>query len=115
MQLSIRASQIDLTGALEEFVKIKSESIAKMVSGLEKDGERILYVELARSTKHHHKGNVFYAELSLGLLGKNLRVEYYDKDVRSAIDQAKDKMKIEIRKIKDKKESAVRKERQSQE
>ena len=73
-----------------------------MVVILLKAASITLFVEIARTTKHHRHGDVFYAEATLKLPGvPTLRIEEYDADARAAVDRVKDRLKLDIAKHKD--------------
>ena len=63
-----------------------------------------MFVEIARSTRHHRKGDVFYAEATFETVpgGKQMRGVAEGPDIRLAIDQVKEKLKKEVRRYKDK-------------
>ena len=100
-----------------EFTPSLSAAIeSKLVKPLEKRLQNfvgkdlpILTLELGRSTRHHHKGNVFYAEGNLSIGKKLLRAEVTDQDIHTACDLLKDELLGEINKLKEKKESVSKK------
>lgn len=98
----IKGVKLDLTPAIVEYAKNKIGSLEKFILNTEKQGEAVVIVEIARTTKHHHQGEVYYAEANLNLGGTMLRAEYIDEDIRSAIDKMKDVLKLEIKKHKEK-------------
>lgn len=55
-----------------------------------------LRIELGRSTKHHQKGMVYYAESNLKIAKKLLRAAVQESDVRAAIDVLHDKLEQEV-------------------
>ena len=55
-------------------------------------------VEIARTTRHHHKGDVFRAEANVALPGKMIRAEQATKDMRTAIDRVRNTLRLEIAK-----------------
>jgi len=69
---------------------------------IEAKNEIEVFVEIARTTRHHKTGDVFCAEASFSIGKKLLRAEDIDWDIRVAIDKVKDKLKQEINKYKDK-------------
>lgn len=62
----------------------------------EEDDRVEIWVEIGKTTRHHYKGKVFRAELQTRLFGKSIRVEAVAEDLRSAVVQAKNKLKREI-------------------
>ncbi|PIT92134.1 MAG: ribosomal subunit interface protein [Candidatus Harrisonbacteria bacterium CG10_big_fil_rev_8_21_14_0_10_42_17] len=101
MNIAIKTSIIDLTPALKEYVDLKLSSLEKLVSRWEVETEISLWVELDRTTLHHHKGNVFRAVLSLHLPNTVLRAEEERLDIRKAIDASKIILKQEIQRYKE--------------
>lgn len=90
-----------MTPSLKRYLDMKITPLGKFVARYEREGEAQAYVELARSTKHHKHGEVFYAEVTLELPRKRLRAQCYSNDIRSAVDKVKDKLRIEIGKYRD--------------
>jgi putative sigma-54 modulation protein len=61
-------------------------------------------VELERD-RHHHSGNVFRAEVTMMIGGKMIRADATAEDMYAAIDLVVPKLKEQISKFKDKKET----------
>jgi len=101
MKTQIKYTNLDSTLAMNEYVEQKINSLAKLVEKFDIEGSVLARVEVARTTKHHHKGPVYRAETNLDLPGKVLRAEHEDWDARVAVDQMKDKLKREIIKYKE--------------
>ena len=104
MQLILNSSHIDGLPALKEFTLNKFNGVSKFLKRWENLGEIILRVEIARTTNHHQKGEVFYAEANLELPSHVLRAEVKNKDIRVAINEARKKLELLIRKEKTKNE-----------
>jgi putative sigma-54 modulation protein len=102
MHVSVSSTNVDLTEALKVYIAKKLLPLEKYLVSFEKGSELHMKVEVARSTKHHKKGDVFYAELTLPLPGSVLRVEQHGEDIRVAIDEAKKRLKVEIDRFKQK-------------
>ena len=102
MNINIMGTQLELTPAIKEYIEEKIGSCSDIVSRFEKDGEITAFCELARTTKHHTHGDVYYAEVTLGLPGKTICVDAESSDARAAIDDVKDLLKLELRKYKEK-------------
>lgn len=66
-------------------------------------------VELAKTTKHHQKGDVFKAEINLKIPGRLIRAVAEEWDLRIAIDKAKDDLQREIKINKEKSISLYKK------
>jgi putative sigma-54 modulation protein len=103
MKISIKATNLELTPAIHEYIETKIGSLDHFLKRFESEGEIKVSVEIARTTKHHKSGNVFYAEVTFSIGKKLLRAEHSDFDIRVAIDKVKDKLQQEIKKYKEKK------------
>ena len=102
MKIQIVSKQLDMTEPLKEYIELKVGSLDKFLARYEEDGDLLVHVEVARTTTGQHKGEVFYAEVSVQLPGKLLRAENTQADVRAAIDSVKNIMKNELVKHKEK-------------
>ena len=118
MQIQIKATNLDLTPAIKEYTEKKisllDRFLQKELTPVEKNKkipasshrelkDRVIFIEIARTTRHHRHGNIFYAEATLELDKETLRAEHSDYDIRVAIDKVRDKFKKEIIKHKEKK------------
>lgn len=101
MQINIKATNLELTPAIRQYIEIKIGSLEHFLKRFENKSEIEVFVEIARTTKHHYKGDVFYAEAIFSLGQKILRAEHSDWDIRIAIDRVKDKLQQEIKKYKE--------------
>ena len=102
MRINIKATGFELTAALRQITEEKLGSLSRFLKRWEKAGEVLLRVELAKNTKHHNKGQIFYAEANLDLPQQVLRVEETDADMNTAINNLKDRLKKELLRLKDK-------------
>ncbi len=109
MKIDIVAKNLDLTSAIREYIEMKIGPLDRFLKKFESKGEIEIFIEIARTTKHHHSGSVFYAEATLPLGKKILRAEHTDWDIRAAIDKVKDKLRQEIKKYKETKTDIRRK------
>lgn len=101
MNIIIHSKNLDITPPIREYVEIKISSLDHLLQRFETQGEIKTEIEIARTTKHHKSGDVFYAEANLHLPKKSLRAEHYDSDIRIAIDEIKNKLHNEIIKYKE--------------
>ena len=104
MRISLKATNLDLTPSIKTFIDTKVGALDKYLKRFEAEGELELRVEIARTTRHHRHGEVFMAELNLQVPGKLLRAVKEDEDVRTAIDGAREILKLEIEKYKTQKD-----------
>ncbi len=92
--------------ALKTYVDMRLEKVKFLVE--RSQDESICHVELALTTKHHNQGNIFMAEMQMHFAGKDLRAVREKDDLRAAIDEARDELLEEVKKIKGKGESLMR-------
>ncbi|MEK7138019.1 MAG: ribosome-associated translation inhibitor RaiA [Patescibacteria group bacterium] len=102
MKITIKATNLDLTPSLNTYIENKLGTLARLVKKFDSEGLADARIEVARTTRHHHKGDVFMAEINLHLGGKTLRITEKNEDIRKAIDIAKHKLHQEIEKFKSK-------------
>jgi len=76
-------------GSLEKFLKRFSDKPIE------------LQVEVGKPSQHHHKGEIFYAEVNLILPGKELRATDNNYDLRVAIDRVREELARQIVKYKE--------------
>lgn len=87
--------------ALGEYVAQRLSKLQKIVLSLETRDELVCFVELARTTSHHRKGeSLWYAEATLSVPGSKLRCEEKAPDIRKAIDQLAKTLGREVKKYK---------------
>lgn len=102
MRITITGTQLEITPALNIYVLKRLESLANHIKPFEKSGEMLLRAEIARSTKHHKKGEeVYYVEFTIALPKKTIRIEQYNANVRKAVDEAQRRIKSAISDYKD--------------
>lgn len=106
MKIIIKATNFSLTPAINDRINNSFKSLDKIVTGF---GENVeARVEVGRSSFHHKKGEVFFAEVNL-IMGKNqIRSRSESLDVYSAIDIVKDELRDDILRFKGKKETIFR-------
>ena len=102
MNITIKAKNLDLTPSIKDYINDKIGSLSKLLSQFETQGDVLCEVEIARTSNHHNKGDVFYAEINLRLPNKMLRAEDEDFDIRVAIDRVRDRMQHDLIKYKEK-------------
>lgn len=103
MRIQIKAKGFELTPSLRDFIEEKLMPIDKYVARWDDGTDSvILRIGVAKTTNHHHKGDVFFAEANLDLPHKVLRVEETDQEIHMAVENLKDRLKNELLKVKDK-------------
>lgn len=93
MKTNIKATTIELTPALSDYVEKKLALLNKLTKYYE---DSYANVEIGKITRHHKAGEVFFAEINLHMDGKMFREVVDETELYSAIDQAKDKMEEDL-------------------
>ena len=120
MQISVKTTNFTMTEALAVFLEQRIHHIEKFLQRLDEAQGRVRHgyakdmllvrVELGRSTRHHHKGDVYRAEFTLSVPGRQtIRAEVTAEDLRVAIDRMRDEVLEEVRSWKGKKRTLARK------
>ena len=107
MRLNIKATHLELTPSIKQRIEGICAKLEKIVAV---DGEDAVKcaVEIEKITEHHHKGNIFRAEINMTILGAYVRAVAEGETIFSALDDAHDEIKREITHGKEKRHSAVR-------
>ncbi len=102
MNINIKATNMELTGAISDYVNKRLVTVEKFIK---KEDKVIAYVEVGKTTNHHKQGDVFRAEFNIEIGG----VRYYTfsekDDLYSAIDEAKEEVIRQIKNNKDRKQT----------
>ena len=88
MRINIKATGIELTPAISQYVEKKISALGKYV----RNADAIAQVEVGRSTQHHKTGEVFMAEVHLTGAGLDLYAVSEHSDLYAAIDLVKDEI-----------------------
>ncbi len=97
----IKATGIELTDAIKEAVEKDLASLDALTS---RWGDAVTAdVEVGKTTNHHHKGEIFRAEINLHVSGKTLRAEETAEDLYAAIKEAVRTLGREVVKEKERK------------
>jgi ribosomal subunit interface protein len=94
MATNIKATNMELTGAINDYVNKKIDSINRLV---EEFKEVNIYVEVGKTTNHHKQGEYFKAEFDVDIDGEKFFAACEKNDLYKAIDEAKDQV---VRRIK---------------
>ncbi len=98
MTINIKYTNLDSTAAINEYINTAVGKIEKYLGRLSEKGVVSANVELARTTNHHQKGDVYHSECNLTLPGKMLRAESEGSDPRVCVDEVVDRLVAEIKK-----------------
>ena len=106
MKIDLQSKNIELTDAIKDYVIKKVTNLEKLLSNIEtKKGEARVRFEVAKTTNHHKAGEIFHAECSINIDGKNFYGESDHEDLYSAIDEVKEKLFKDIQKNKDRRQT----------
>ena len=103
MNINIKATGVEMTDAIAQYVTEKVESVSKFLRPEDAENATV-QVEIGKTTNHHQAGAVFRAEVNLNAHGAFFRAVSEQEDLYAAIDDMKDELAREIKtkKAKDK-------------
>jgi putative sigma-54 modulation protein len=101
MNINIKATNMELTGAISDYVNKRLASLEKFSKNTEITG----YVEVGKTTNHHKQGDVFKAELDININGDKFFAMSEQSDLYAAIDDAKEEISRKIKNNKDRKQT----------
>ncbi|MDP2734788.1 MAG: ribosome-associated translation inhibitor RaiA [bacterium] len=101
MRIELTYAKLEPSEAVSAYAKKRISLLQKFMKRLEAGTEAVAFVGLARTTRHHRKGDVYYAEASIEVPGKKLRASSTGSDIRLAIDDVKEKLERELRRDKE--------------
>ncbi len=118
MRIIIRTKNLELTEELSAFAQEKIGSLKKFVDVL-KDKKTIeggktlaeVFVDVAKETQHHKKGDIFMTKAMILLPGKKIMAEARASALARAIVDLKDELQQELKKYKFKHIENPRRER----
>ena len=110
MKLILHAKNLDLTPSIRAFVDEKIGSISKFLRPAENSLAEAR-VEVAKPSKHHKSGFVYYAEVNLKIGSQFFRAEAEHLDLHTAINFTRDEIERQIKEHKEKRREARRAEK----
>lgn len=96
MKISIKATGLALTPALQGYVEKRLTTVGRFVDMVKSEG--FAQVEIGKTTKHHKRGDVYLAEVTIKASGANYRAESTADDLHAAIDDMRDEILEVIKK-----------------
>lgn len=93
MRTNIKATNIELTPAVSDYIEKKLSSIGKY---LESGVDAVAHVEVGKSTNHHRSGDVFKAEVHIVGGGIDCYAVSEKSDLFAAIDIVKDEIESSL-------------------
>ena len=94
----IKSSVLEITPNIRQYIEEKFNDLDKFLEQWKDEDAIEARIEIARTTKHHYKGDVFYAEINLSFPKNNLRAEATTGDIYSSIDEIHNDIKRQLRK-----------------
>ena len=95
---------MEMTDAIRDYIHKRLEGLEKILT----EGEHLINVEVGKISNRHKSGDIFRAEVSMSFEGQTLYVFSELQDLYSAIDDVRDEIVAEVKKVKDKRRSAIR-------
>ena len=91
MIINIKATNIDLSDAIRQYVEEKMSGLTKYFSNITQAD-----IDIGMESHHHQKGKIFYAEVNAHTPKKLVRVRKTAVNLYKAIDKVKDHIKVEL-------------------
>ena len=101
MNINIKATNMELTSAINIYVDKRLASLQKFFGDAEMSGQ----VEVGKTTNHHKQGDVFKAEIDINVSGKNYFSNSEKDDLYAAIDDAREQIMAIATREKDRKQT----------
>ena len=101
MRIIIRGKNLEITQALRTYIDTKIlKPVQKLLKGVAETELPILDLEFSRTTRHHLKGRVYYAEANLSIGKTRLRASIDEEDIRVACDLLEEELRRIIMRFK---------------
>ncbi|MCF6276386.1 MAG: ribosome-associated translation inhibitor RaiA [Candidatus Magasanikbacteria bacterium] len=97
MNINITARGIDLTETIKQYTTEKMEMLQKYFENIQQ-----IDVEIGKKSNHHNKGKIFYSKINVFVPNSTIRMEKDAESLYKSIDKAKDHLKVELEKMKEK-------------
>jgi ribosomal subunit interface protein len=97
MQINIQATGMEMTDAINQYVREKMEGLTKFFDNIQQ-----MDIDVGQTSTHHNKGKIYFAEVNVHVPGKIVRVVKESEDLYKAINKVKDHLKVELDEMKEK-------------
>ena len=84
---------MELTTAITKYVNSRLEVVNRFLN----DDQALVYVEVAKTTNHHNKGEIYKAEIDIRSKGNKFYVVSEKTDLYTAINDAKEQVSKELK------------------
>jgi putative sigma-54 modulation protein len=108
MNINIKATNIELTPAIYDYVEKKIGSIDKYLHENDGNGDIVAQVEVGKTTNHHKGGDIFRAEVHISGAGLNMYAMSETEDLYASVDKVKDEISGELKRNKEKRSALSR-------
>ena len=98
MKVTIKATNLELTPEIKKAIEEKITPLDRFIPNINMPLEAV--VEVALETRHHKKGEIYYAEANIRMPGKIIRSEAREKNIYKAINTVKDELQLLLKKYK---------------
>ncbi|HPI82562.1 MAG TPA: ribosome-associated translation inhibitor RaiA [Candidatus Paceibacterota bacterium] len=106
MSTNIKATNIELTDAIKDYVNKNLLGLDRFITDPKED--LIIQVEVGKTTRHHKSGDYFRAEFNVDISGKKFYVSAKKDNLYGAIDEAKEALFRKIDYSKNKERTLLR-------
>ncbi len=95
MNINIKATNIDLTDTLRNYVHSKIGALEKIIGNSE---DVNIFVEIGKESNHHNKGeDIFMAEVRTRIAGKDYYIKKFESNLYASIDSLKDDLMRDVK------------------
>lgn len=94
MNINIKATNIDLTDTLRNYVHSKIGALEKIIGNSE---DINIFVEIGKESNHHNKGEVYMAEVRTRIAGKDYYIKKFESNLYASIDSLKDDLMRDVK------------------
>ncbi len=101
----VKTTNMEMTEAISAYVHSRVDALERFI---DPNVQALAEIEIGKTTQHHHKGDVFKAEMNLSVGKDRFRAVLIESDLYVAIDKMKDVMLLEITRAKRKKDHLFR-------
>lgn len=97
---------MEVTGEIREYFIKRMGALGRVIDT--EDPTFLLEAELGQTTRHHHSGDIFRAEVNITLAGKHYRAVAETTDIHASIDEVQEEIIAELKKSKGKERSLLK-------
>lgn len=105
MQISIKATNTELTSEIKKYIEEKMNSLNRYFNNIIE-----AKVEVGVNSTRHQKGEIFFCEVNVVVPNRIVRVRKTEKKLLKAIDKTKDHLRVMLHRYKERLKGRPRKE-----